>query len=116
VEGGRRIRPAVWLIGSTLAIVVGAGLAATSAAAATAMGDATDAPACPTDFAGGCVSERAAVLEVEGYTRGSWLTGEQDGGTAWPGIVAGGIGLAIGVLGAIRAKRRAAAAAAAAMP
>jgi hypothetical protein len=77
VEGRRRIRPALWLIGSTLGILVGAGMGATSVAAATAIGETTDAPACEIDFAGDCVTERSAVLDSEGYTRGAWLTREQ---------------------------------------
>ena len=74
---GRGIRPVLWVIFGTAGLLVGVGMATSAVAAATRVGDVASAPACRTDFASRCTTERAAVLERRGYTRGSWFTGEQ---------------------------------------
>jgi hypothetical protein len=77
MSGERSMRPALWLIFSVLAIVVGAAMAVWSLSAATHLGDAADAPACGSDFGDGCVTERAAIIQSRGYSRRFWITQEQ---------------------------------------
>jgi hypothetical protein len=77
VGSGRRIRPVLWVIFGAAALLVGLGMAVSAAAAATRVGGAGSPPVCRTDFASGCTTERAAVLDSRAYARGSWFTGEQ---------------------------------------
>jgi hypothetical protein len=60
-----------------VAVLVGAGLAASAVSAATRIGDVSGGRACTAAFADGCITRRAAVLEVSGYVRLGWLTQEQ---------------------------------------
>jgi hypothetical protein len=74
---GRRVRPLVWAVGGVVAVLIGAGLAASAVSAATRIGAVSGLRACTTAFADGCITRRAAVLEVSGYVRLAWLTQEQ---------------------------------------
>jgi hypothetical protein len=74
---GRRVRPLVWAAGGIVAVLIGAGLAASAVSAAARIGEVSGLRACTTAFADGCITRRAAVLEVSGYVRLAWLTQEQ---------------------------------------
>jgi hypothetical protein len=77
VQSGRRIRPVLWVVFGAVALLIGLGMATSAVAAATRAGDVGGAAVCRADFASGCTTERAAVLEYRGYVRGSWFTREQ---------------------------------------
>ncbi len=77
MQRGRRVRPVLWVVFGAVGLLVGLGMATSAVAAATRAGDVGDAPVCRTDFASGCTTERAAVLEHRGYVRGFWFTREQ---------------------------------------
>ena len=74
---GRRVRPLVWAVCGVVAVLAGAGLTASAVFAATRISDVSSGRACTTAFAGGCITRRAAVLEVSGYVPLAWLTNEQ---------------------------------------
>jgi hypothetical protein len=69
----RRIRPALWLGIGTLMALIGLGLGADMAPKVIRLGEVDDAPACAIEFAEGCTTERAAVLEPPGYAARSWV-------------------------------------------
>ncbi len=74
---GRRVRPLLWVICGSLAVLTGVGLAVSAAFAATRIAGVNGSRPCSTDFASGCTTKRAALLEVNGYVRGAWITQEQ---------------------------------------
>jgi hypothetical protein len=76
-DGQRRIRPALWVVAGALVVPVGLLVALGAAAAATRVGTVEAAPRCASEFARGCITQRGAVLDHEGHTRGSWMTREQ---------------------------------------
>ena len=76
-DGQRRIRPALWVIVGALVAPVGLLMALSTAATATRVGGVDGAPRCASEFARGCTTQRVAVLDHEGHTRGSWMTREQ---------------------------------------
>jgi hypothetical protein len=81
----RRVRPLLWVIFGSLAVLVGLGMAVSAVGAATRVKGVDGAPACTTDFASGCTTKRAAVLDDSGYVRGSWFTQEQKWFASVPG-------------------------------
>jgi hypothetical protein len=76
-DGQRRIRPALWVVAGALAVPVGLLMALDAAATVTRADGVDDAPRCAREFAKGCTTRRAAVLDHQGHTRGSWITREQ---------------------------------------
>jgi hypothetical protein len=76
-DGQRRIRPALWVIVGALAVPVGLLMALDAAATATRVGGVEGAPRCDFEFAKGCTTQRAAVLDHKGSRRGDWMTREQ---------------------------------------
>jgi hypothetical protein len=76
-DGQRRIRPALWVVVGALVVPVGLLMALGAAAAATRVGGVDGAPRCESEFTRGCTTERAAILDHEGHSRGSWMTREQ---------------------------------------
>jgi hypothetical protein len=89
-DGQRRIRPLLWVVAGALAVPVGLLMALGAAAAATRVGGVEAAPRCASEFARGCTTQRAAVLDHRGHTRGSWMTREQ---RWWLRVPAGAPGL-----------------------
>ena len=69
----RRIRPALWLGVGTLMALAGLGLAVDAVPKVIRLGMVDDASACAIEFAEGCTTERAAVLEPPGYAARSWV-------------------------------------------
>jgi hypothetical protein len=59
---GRRSRPALWVAGFALVALSGLGVGLTVAPTLLRLGKVDGAPACATDFAEGCTTQRAAVL------------------------------------------------------
>jgi hypothetical protein len=83
----RRIRPVLWALFGALTVPIALLIGLDAAAAATRVGAVQSAPRCTTAFAKGCTTERAGVLDAQGYPRGSWMTREQ----RWYVRVAGGV-------------------------
>lgn len=73
----RRIRPVLWVVFGVLAVPIALLMGLDAAATATRVGAVQSAPRCTTAFAKGCITERAGVLDDQGYARGSWMTREQ---------------------------------------
>ena len=73
----RGIRPWLWLVSSVLFVLVGAVMALAGLAALTEPDDIGGVVTCRSDFGDDCLTERAAVVDHEGYVRRGWLSGEQ---------------------------------------
>lgn len=89
-DDGRRIRPALSVGIGTLVALVGLGLGLDVAPTVIRLGQVNGAPSCATEFADGCITERAAVLEPPGYPGRSWLAGDR---RWWARVPAGTPGL-----------------------
>src|SRR5262245_7216081 len=77
VHREQRIRPALWVVGGALGLLIGLMMGYSALAAAVKVGDARGAPTCAADFSSRCATQRTAVLADRGAVRGSWITGEQ---------------------------------------
>jgi hypothetical protein len=76
-DSGQQIRPALWAGIGTLIALVGLWMGLDTTPTLTRLGEVDSAPPCTTEFADGCTTERAAVLEPPGYAAHSWLAGDQ---------------------------------------
>jgi hypothetical protein len=74
-DESRRMPPGLAVIFGMVLVLVGLWLA--REAAAIRVGAVAGAPRCTTEFAKGCITERAAVLEKQDHTRHTWWTREQ---------------------------------------